>query len=373
MSWLLQTVKTDCRHYVGEKPCIYKRTCPSCPHYSPMGKRILIIKLGAAGDALRTTPMLRELAAKHGRHHVTWVTDQISYALLKNNPRIDRLLLLDWDTALGLRNQTFDVLYSADKAPAAIALASQIQAKEKFGFTQNKQGSLTVFNDRGTYALFLGLSDPLKFRKNEKTYQEITFEMFDLPWKDQEYVFELSEEEKEAAKGRMESIGAVTRPLIGLNTGAGPVFATKKWPAERFVELARILKEKRDCTILILGGPDEVERNRGILGELGDLAINAGCDNPIRLFAGMVSELDVLVTADTLAMHLGIATGTKTVALFGPTTDREVTLYGRGVKLTGQVDCAPCYLAVCREEEELACIKQISVEQVAEAVEGLLL
>lgn len=372
MGWLLQSVKTDCRHYVGEKPCHYKRTCPTCPDYAPMGKRILVLKLGAAGDALRTTPILRLFQEKFGNHHVTWATDKVSYNLLVNNPSIDRLVLLSWETALALSAQRFDVLFCADKAPAALALAALVEADEKYGFTLDPNGALTVFDERGTYALWLGLNDPLKFRQNDRTYQDVLFEMFDLTWAEQPYVMELTESEKEQAREKLAVIGATSGPRIGLNTGSGSIFATKKWPAERFVETARALKEKHGGSIVIMGGPAEKERNDAILAKLEGVALDGGCHNPVRIFAAMVAQLDVLVTSDTLAMHLAIAAGVPTIALFGPTAQAEVTLYGKGVKLTGQPDCAPCYKAVCNEEEPFACMKKIEVKDVLAAVEAWL-
>jgi len=339
-----------------------------------MGKRILIIKLGAAGDALRTTPMLRELANIHGRIHVTWVTDKVSYELLKGNPYIDKLMLLDWDTASILTAQKFDVCYSADKAPAALALSVHVQAGEKYGYTMDAYGSMTVFDDAGTYALMLGMSDPLKFRKNEKTYQEFTFDMLHVPWKEQPYVLNITDEDRLAAKEKLDSLLAVQRPIIGLNTGAGSVFATKKWPKENFVDLAKQLKSGMDCTLLIMGGPSENERNKEILKELGAMVVDGGCDNSIRLFTALVAQLDCLVTADTLAMHLAIGSKIPTVALFGPTAHAEVTLYGKGRKLIGVPECAPCYKSSCPKQgdEYKACMKQISVADVKQAVLDLL-
>ena len=372
MSWLLKSIHTDCRYYIGEKPCKYKRHCPGCPNYSPMGKRILILKLGAAGDAMRTTPILRELKKRHGRCHVTWATDAVSHELLKNNPFIDRLVLLNWDTALALTTEEFDVLYSADKAIAALALSKKIQAKEKFGFTLDKNGSLNVFNDKGAYALWLGISDPLKFERNEKTYQEITFDMLGFTWEDQEYVLDLTEDELDQANRILDNINDLKRPLIGFNTGAGSVFATKKWPAECFIELGKTLKKEMDCTLLIMGGTAEEELNQKILTELGALASDAGSHNPVRVFAGLVSKLDCLVTADTLAMHLAIASKTPSVALFGPTASAEVTLYGRGEIFVGKADCAPCYRATCSEEDQFACMKSIQVSDVADAIRKII-
>ena len=49
----------DCRHFRGEKPCGVAERCEGCGSYEPVTRRILIIKLAARGDVLRTTPLLR--------------------------------------------------------------------------------------------------------------------------------------------------------------------------------------------------------------------------------------------------------------------------------------------------------------------------
>ena len=57
---------TDCRWYLGEKPCRFKRLCPDCPHHAPRGAEILVIKLGALGAVLRTVALLPALRRAAG-------------------------------------------------------------------------------------------------------------------------------------------------------------------------------------------------------------------------------------------------------------------------------------------------------------------
>jgi len=59
--------QTNCRHWVGHKPCKENRLCPDCPEFEPLGPRILIIKLAARGDVLRTTAL--ERLAEQVDHH----------------------------------------------------------------------------------------------------------------------------------------------------------------------------------------------------------------------------------------------------------------------------------------------------------------
>ncbi len=158
--------------------------------------------------------------------------------------------------------------------------------------------------------------------------------------------------------------------LLGLNTGAGPVFATKKWTREGFAAVARLAIERLGARVVLLGGPHEVARNRAIaemLADTGDRVIDAGTDNSLRGFAAICRRLNVMVTGDTLAMHLALAQQVKTIALFGSTCHQEVEMYGRGEKLRTPTDCSPCYKKVC-EERAKECMTKITPDKVFDAV-----
>ncbi|MBI5199796.1 MAG: glycosyltransferase family 9 protein, partial [Nitrospirae bacterium] len=64
-------IRFDCKYFIGEKPCRFKLECNGCDRYSPMGVRICIIKFGALGDVLRTTPLLYALREKYPQCHIT--------------------------------------------------------------------------------------------------------------------------------------------------------------------------------------------------------------------------------------------------------------------------------------------------------------
>ena len=62
-------LKTDCRNFYGNQPCDYHKKlgikCDNCNFYAPIGFKILIIKLDAVGDVLRTTSILPPLKHKY--------------------------------------------------------------------------------------------------------------------------------------------------------------------------------------------------------------------------------------------------------------------------------------------------------------------
>lgn len=329
-----------------------------------------MIKCRAQGDVLRTTALLPALKKKYAPSHITWFTDPESIELLFHNPLIDRLLKLDAENILALLGEEFDVLLSLDKERGPTALATKINAKKKFGFGRNELGNLIIFNEAAAYALRLGVDDRLKFAQNKKSYPEIIHEIAELPFEGGEYVFHLPEEAKGRAKLFFKRhLISRARPLIGLNTGSGTKFETKQWPEEYFLRLIHLLDRKLAARVFLLGGEREKEFNLRLSRRSRVRIYNTGSENSLLEFAGFVSMMDVVVSSDTLAMHLAIALKKKVVALFGPTSPVEVDIYGRGKKVFAGLDCAPCYKQTCPDRK---CMMAITPEAVCQAIEEVL-
>ncbi len=361
-------VHYDCRHFLGHKPCIFRRECDGCPDYAPFGRRILIIKLAAMGDVLRTTSLLHGLRCAYPNRHITWLTEPDVVPMLQGIADIDRLMSYSCESTLQLRHETFDQLYCFDKEPKAAALAMEVQAKERAGFGMSPYGNVTPLSPNSEYMFELGINDNLKFRLNTKTYPELIYECAGLPYpKPQEYILPDLSEEIATGKELLHSLGIMPGALkVGFNTGAGNIFATKKWTEEGYAELADLLAEQLGAKVLLLGGPAETERNARIAAAAAHTPVNAGTHHSIRRFAGIVGNLDLMVTGDTLAMHIAIGLKVPVLVLFGPTCHQEIELYGRGAKIVSDFECSPCYLSRC--PKEITCMQAIPARRVLDAV-----
>ena len=364
------TLKTDCRFFLGDRPCVKGRVCDDCTEFAPFPARVLVIKCRAQGDVLRTTALLPALKRRYSESHVSWLVDPESRPLLENNPLVDRLYAFDLEGALSLLVQRFDVLISLDKEPGPAALAERLRAGRKFGFGLDENGNPAVFNPGSEYAFRLGLDDDLKVRRNSKTYQEIVHEAAELPYARDEYVFVLPEGAADKAERFLKRHRLTRRkPAIGLNTGSGAKFATKQWPFESFVRLASLLTRELGAAVFLLGGPRERDFNRALAGRFRSGVYDTGTDNSLAEFAGFISRMDAVVSSDTLGMHLAIALKKKVVALFGPTCPQEIDLYGRGTKLFAGGACSPCYKAACPDP---ICMKAIAPGRVLEELRKVL-
>ena len=365
-SWRL-----DCRYFLGDRPCKFKRTCPGCDQYSPMGRRILIVKLAAIGDVLRTTPLLSGLKRAYPQSHITWIVDKEAFPLLRNIALIDRLLPFDYASLLPLEQETFDLIIGLEKEPRGAALVSKFKGRVKKGFGLGPEGNVLPLQKNSEYAYLLGLDDDLKFFRNKKTYPELIFEVAGLDYRQDEYSLDLSPEDLAfaAAFAKRKGLKKGER-VVGLNTGAGDVFANKAWTIEGYLQLIGRLRKEPRVQLLLLGGPKERERNSQILCRAKGGMIDSGCENTLGQFAALVNLCDVIVTGDTITLHIAIALKKKVVALFGPTCAQEIELYGRGETIISPLSCAPCYRRSCSVVPN--CMESIPAEEVMRKIRALL-
>jgi ADP-heptose:LPS heptosyltransferase len=360
----------DCRFFLGDRPCVWHKTTGvlcTCDHYQKIEQRILIIKLDAMGDVLRTTALLPVLAEAQAGTAITWVTRRESRPLLERNPHITEIVDYGEDALAQLSVRTFDRVINLDAGKTSAALATLANAKRKDGFILDAQGSVQPTNDAARRWLEMGIFDDLK-RGNTKTYQDLMLEIVGLPEAPHRYVFELSEDERMRGRIHLQRLGIdFSRPVIGLNTGAGRRWQLKQWRAEAYVELVERLASRHAAQFVLLGGPEERERHQRLMACSRVPLIDSGCDNPVRHFASIVAACGVVVAGDTLAMHLSLALGQRTVVLFGPTSSAEIEMYGIGEKVVPRMDCLVCYKPTCDFVPN--CMDLITTDMVEAAVE----
>lgn len=367
------SINTDCRFFKGDRPCKFHKEqgvhCSKCQYYEPVRCRILIIKLDAIGDVLRTTHILKPLKERYQGAQITWITRSESVPLFINNPLIDRVFDIE-QAFFVLYTDKFDVVINLDASPLSSRLATVAKGVEKLGFVYHEKGYVYPINSEAVEWFLMGIFDGIK-RENKKTYQQIVLEICRLPANpNNELIFNLTEEESEfgrrfALKNNLND-GNIR---IGFNTGAGGRWQYKKWTVEGFISLSDSLrKEFPECKILLYGGENEKDRN-DYLKKMVPGLIDTGSGNSIREFAALLNLCDILVTGDTLAMHIAVALKKRVVVLFGPTSHTEIELYGRGEKIVSPLECNCCYKNTCDIKPD--CMEAITSDMVLEGIRRL--
>ena len=323
---------------------------------------ILIIKLGAIGDVIRTTSILPGLKAKYKNCKIDWATKSESFDVLKNNHLISNIYLIN-KNPLKKSNKKYDLVISLDDDYEACALATKTDAKKIIGsYLKNDEKTYTkgssLWFDMGLISRFgKKAADEMK-AKNKKTYQEIMYKILGLSYKKQEPILLLNKKELSFGRefAKKHSIKE-TDVIIGINTGAGGRWEGKKLSMEKTAELIdKLNRGIKNAKLILFGGPEERERNEKIKKLASQNSknfqsktnlIDAGCDNSLMEFASLVNLCSVLVTSDSLALHTGIALKRKIVCFFCPTPSAEIELYSRGEKILAKKGCLCCYKPKC--------------------------
>ena len=142
--------------------------------------KIMVIKLGALGDVVRTLPVLLAIKEKYPDSEVSWITKANALQLFEGNPYVKKVYSLPYKIN---KDEKFDVLYNFDVEEDATKLAKGIKADKKLGFYSEDRFP-AAFNLSAEYYLNTLFDDNLK-KNNKKTYQEMMFEAAELKWKKQ--------------------------------------------------------------------------------------------------------------------------------------------------------------------------------------------
>jgi heptosyltransferase-2 len=339
----------DCRSYRGCSPCaphkLDGRPCEGCDRYDPIGEQVLVVKLGAMGDVLRTTALLPDIVAAHHRTAVTWVARRESLPVVRGNPLVHRSFAADEAVAV-LSTRRFAAIYALDADEDALALARLAQAPIRRGYRAGEHGTAVGVEPGGDDTLFrLGLSDAAK-RANRRSYLELLGCTAGIRWSGRAPVLVLQDETVRAVR---RELGGLERPLIGVNAGAAARWQHKRWtPRHTAAFVARLHDE--GMSAILFGEDEDARANRALAARFGP-RVHAfeSSESAPRLFAA-IAQLDALVTTDTLAMHAGWALARPIVALFGPTSAPEIDLGPNDVKLTAELPCLGCYQERCAIE-----------------------
>jgi heptosyltransferase II len=309
---------------------------------------ILIIKTAALGDVLRTTSILPGLKSRCPECDLVWVTSPGAVDLVRNHPLLSKVEVFptrgttqDAATiAARLAGVHWSRVISLDDEVALCRLASSLTCDKL-------SGAYLVDGERRAYTadvapwFDMGLlsvhgkarADELKIL-NQRSHPQIYAEMLGIAMGKPKLV--LGDAPLEASRAFAQRHALSGRgPLVGLNTGADQRWASKQLSVERTVQLARKVGAAREgkVTFVLLGGPAETERNRSIADGLKQAKltfVDAGCSNEMLNFAALLGLCDVLITSDTLALHIAIALDVRVVAYFAPTSAAEIEFYGLG-------------------------------------------
>jgi heptosyltransferase-2 len=137
------------------------------------------------------------------------------------------------------------------------------------------------------------------------------------------------------------------------------------------VELIRAIEEnfeRSEVQVVLLGGAEDTERNEKLrLLSLTKNVIVSESTKGLRDGILSVQACDIVISGDSLGMHLAIALRKYTIAWFGPTCDHEIDLFQKGSKIKTYLSCSPCWKRSC--DHERMCFDHVNISDFTQALE----
>lgn len=338
-------------------------------------KRILIIKFSALGDLILSTPALKAIRKKYPAPNViTFVVGKDIASVLDNCPYIDELILYDYKDAdkgflptgqaglkllrLGkeLRKKNFDLSIDLQNNRKSHILSALVFAPRRYGY---KNGKFSFFLNRK-------ISDD-RIPCEPIEHQFRILKMLDIELKDAKIELWPSKEDVKYIDTFLSSEWLnKNQPLVGIHLGSSRKWVTKRWPVEYVAKLSENLSLK-DIRVVVTSSDADIKELK-MLKELTKKSrpIVACGKTTINQLACLIKRCNVFVSPDSAPLHIALGMSTPAVALFGPTDPaRHVPPLEDIAVVKKELDCQPCYKPECSAIE---CMKQISVEEVEEAI-----
>lgn len=384
----LPLIQFDCKHFMGDRPCKpnkqYGLFC-SCEYYEkdvsitepfpeipktiiqqlPEGeKKIIIVKLDAVGDVLRTTSVLPSLKEKYTDSSITWITKERSYEVLKDNELIDEIYF-DTDDLSHVYNDIFDIAINLDSGKDSCAIISMVSAKKTYGYYLANDKPYPV-NALGNEWYLMGVNDNIK-KQNTKTYHKIIHEICGLEYNGtQPHLGMTAEKHNRAAEFKRKFGLDKFNEFTLINLGGGNRWQYKKWTKEGYVELVNSLSAMNNNTAIgVIAGGEDLDFYREVTAEIKNSGniILFGCENSMEDFICIISLADKVFTSDSLAFHIATALGKYVITVVGPTSHTELDVFGSGkIVYSGKVDCLCCYLNRC--DKTVTCMNTLDAKTI---------
>ena len=358
----------NCKSFPGRWACDIMTaegymSCKECKFYEPVSKRILIIKLGAMGDVIRTTPLLKNIRKKYKNSQITWLINKESADLIRNE-YVDRILIYNHDSILRLQFEEFDVLFSLEIDTPGSAVANLIKAKDKYGYYLDKDGHPNYFNEKARFYLERVFSNFVN-RHNKKTYQEMMSDICELKYSEEECILNFNDSHGKDFL-RRNHLGTSDK-FVGIHMGSAPRWPSKVWNKNKLIELIKKMKEN----VILFAGPNEAKEQKELVEELNRGGVKVYVNDPnntVREFISLVNLCDTMLVNDSFALHVAVALKKKVVALFFCTPPWEIEDYGRVKKIVSPL--LDKYFYTDEYAEEL--VDSISVDEVYETLKTFL-
>jgi len=338
--------------------------------------RLLVAQTGFLGDVVLTTPLLATLHQHLSPSSLTVMTTPQAKPLLECHPVVTQVLvdakhtegqgvLGLWRMARRLRRERFTLAVAPHKSFRTALLLTLAGIPQRIGFRQSPGWFLyhrTVNRDPHRHEVERILCVMRAFGLEPEDC-------------DRKPLVAYNREAKAKADALLHEVGMNgAEPLFVVCPGS--VWATKRWTVDGFAELVQKLHHHYG-RVLLCGGPDDAPIAQMVHARSGQCGINLVGRADLQTFMALVDRAQLVISNDSVPMHVAVARHVPVVAIFcattpslgyGPYSDRAVVVEKK------DLFCRPCSRhgsPTCPRGTD-DCMRQVTVADVLAGVDTLI-
>ena len=354
---------------------------------APHAERILVIRLGAMGDVVRTLPAFAELRARYPHAHLAWLVERKAASALQAQPGLDEVIVFPREEleshwrerrplalareALGflaaLRRKRFEMVldFHGILKSGVISRASAAATRIGFAAPLGREGSALFANHRARV-------EPTRISRFERNAALVDFLGIGLATAPKAAAGEGEGWPVDVDRqARMRQAVARGGPEFAvLHPGSSAATPYKRYPVSGWAAVARALSDDGVACWVVAGSEGERETARAVVAASDGAAPQAPPTPEVADLAALVSQSRLFLGSDSGPLHVASLTGTPVVQLLGPTDPVENRPWGGSPSrsLRVPIACSPCRRG-CRAAP---CMNVLPSEVVVEAARELL-
>ncbi|MBN2831228.1 MAG: lipopolysaccharide heptosyltransferase II [Candidatus Omnitrophica bacterium] len=318
-----------------------------------MPKKVLFITLSNIGDVILTLPALDRIKAEFPDSKITVLSSLKAAGIFSGNPFIDKFIVYDKGACLrdkfnlfrDLEKENFDLV--VDLKDTFLGFILKIKAKSFHSFKIPK--------------VIKHMKDKHLYRAGYSTAGFVS---------DEKHFYIGPDEEKHVAQLLVNAGVSDKDKTIVISAGARSY--AKRWPKERFAELASDLIKDYGAKIILVGDREDIPVNRYISESLKGNCLDLTAKTSLRELACLLKKSSLVISNDSAVMHMASYFDKPVIAIFGITDDIQYGPWSKKSSLVKkEIYCRPCQKAQCRFET-FACLNLIKVDDVLSAARVLL-
>jgi heptosyltransferase II len=339
-------------------------------NFPPKIRNVIVRGPSWVGDAVMSVPAMRELRRVLPNAHLTLAARPGPADVFLDADFIDDVLISEgsgiaavWSQAREWRKRQFDLAVLLQNAFGAALTAYLGRVPMRIGYDTERRAFLLTNalgqpswkNERHESFYYLNIITELDRQLNGTSSIGDVEPRFDL---------NVSEERKREASEMLRQQGARPGAPLALLCPGSINSRAKRWPAERYGELADRLTAS-GANVVLIGSPAELQVSQDVCKHTQTQPIVLTGKTTVAEATAIISMADVLITNDTGPAHIGAALNTPTLVIFGPTNPLTTYPLSPNAEIIRRPpDCAPCMLRDCPIDHR--CMTAISPAEVFE-------